>query len=331
MSARIMELDKGYLSGGETWHRDPKYVTVGDRPVTTEEAAKVVDFDIRKAQTYVKSGEVYVPSGSYAIVRTDTAPETVLAPAVGERYVAIGHKQVFNHFVENLMAAYPNLKIVGSGTLENGRTWYVQFVADKFFVGGDESEHQLRLCYHQSFGNTAHCVYVTTVRIVCWNTLRMAAGDAIANKMISRFRHTKGAMAKVNTDLSLMAELKLKLQSHIDEMEMLASKPVTTEDVDAFLKKFLPEPEAKAGETEAPKVSANRWEDAVGTFNRIFVSGQDLSEQVARSRYAVLQAFTDYVDHHSYSRDESDRWTDSQDGMRAQLKSQAAGWLLQQP
>ena len=326
MSARIEALDKGMLSGTSTWHGLPQYELVGNRAVTAAEAETVVDFPIAKVPTYLEMGErdalgQQIKSGAYAIVRTDQRPAVVLAPAVGARYEATPHRQIFNQMTENLLASFPDLKICGTGTLENGRTWWIQMVAAKFFVKGDQSENELRLCYHQSYGKTAHSVYASVVRIVCNNTLRAAESDAVAKQMISRFSHTKSARAKINANLDLMAQLHLGLEKHKELMEELASKPVTAKDVELFLGKFLPEPKSDA------KVSESRHEAAVAAFNAIFVSGQSMDASASRSRYAVLQAYVDYLDHQSYTRDDSDRWFDAQDGVRAATKQEAATYL----
>ena len=76
-----------------------------------------------------------------------------------------------------------------------------------------------------------------------------------------------------------------------------------------------------------PDAVRTHLEAAVTAFNTIFVSGQSMDASASRSRYAVLNAFTDYVDHASYSRDDADRWFDSQDGARAELKQEALAYL----
>lgn len=320
MSANIFELDKGKLSGTETWHGLPQYELVGDRPVTIEEAAPVVDFPIEKRPTFLAEG---TKTGAYAIVRTDTPEPTVLAPAVGSRYVATPHLHIFNQMTENLLASFPELKICGTGTLNNGAAWWIQFLAASYYVPGDTSKQELRLCYSQEYGKSAHKVFCTTVRIVCNNTLRAAQASSAAAGMIRRFAHTRSAKTKINANLDAMAELHLGLQRHQELMAELTSHQVTGKQVEEFLSRFIPEPESDA------TVSESRHDTAVAAFNTIFVSGQHMDPKVARSRYAVLQAFTDYVDHNSYSRSDAERWVDSLDGARATLKEQARDYLLE--
>lgn len=329
MAHQITEIDKGFLTGDSTWHNRPEYILVGNRAVNVDEATQVVDFDVDKIPTFVVdvNGNP-LESGSFAVVRQAVNPDgskktVVLAPSVGARYAATPHRDIFNTLNENVLAAYP-VKICGTGTLSGGATWWIQIVAEQYFIRGDQSPNELRLCYTQTYGTTAHTVFVTSTRIVCDNTRRMALAEAAANRMITKHRHTRGAAMKVNADMDAFAQLHLAVESDIEQMETLVAKPLTSVFVGEFLDKFLPEPGEEAS-TRATNVITKAREDLLNAFER----GKDSLEPKAQgSRYALLTAFTDYVDHNSYARSEADRWMDSQGGDRAAMKDEAVDYLL---
>lgn len=324
MSHCIESNDLGFLSGNSTWHGLRQYHLVGDRPVTMEEALQTVDFEVQKVPTFIEGNHqgIYLPSESYAVIRRDKDGKiTVLAPAVGTRYVATHHREVLGMIDEFLLASYP-LKICGAGTLNGGATWWTQLVADRYYIRGDASPNELRLSYSHTYGVDAHAIFCTTTRIVCNNTRRAGMADAVARKMMSRHKHTKSAVMKINADMELMAELHLAVQKDKELMEHLAGIQVDHGYIQAFMQEFFPKPHE-----DASSRSKNQWESDSRTVAQIFETGQHLQGAVQTSRYALLNAFTDWADHHSYTRDETDRWADSMNGGRANRKDLALAFL----
>lgn len=323
----IFEDDLGYVAGSSTWHNMAEYKVIGNRPIAYEEVMSTVNtYDIEKVPTFVYDSynESYKPSGSYAVQRRNHEDNKikVLAPSVGDRYVAEHHKTIANMFYENLLAVFPDLKVCGVGTLSSARTWWIQLVAEQYFIRGDESPNELRLSYSHTYGVDAHQIYCTTVRLVCDNTRRMGIADAIAHNMMRKHRHTKSATMKINTDMELMAELHMAVEKDKELMNYLADKPVNEGYVQAFMQEFFPKP----AEDDSTR-SKNQWESDSRKVAEIFQSGQNMSGDVKTSRYALLNAFTDFTDHHSYTRNVADRWFDAQNGKRSLVKDTAIAWL----
>jgi hypothetical protein len=320
MAHMIMENDLGYVSGNSTWHGLPQYNCVGNRPVTMDEAALTVDFEVLKVPTWVTPD---LPSGSYSVIRKDKdGTTTVLAPAVGDRYLATPHSTLYNMFGENLLASFP-LKIAGVGTLSGGATWFIQMVAEEYFIRGDESPNELRLSYSHTYGLDSHRIYCTTVRMVCDNTRKMSIADAIANKMMQTHKHTLNAEFKINASMEMFAQLHLAVQKDKELMEILAGQEVNSGLVSAFMQEFFPKPIEEASTRQK-----NQWEVDSRKVSDIFHSGQSMTGNTRTSKYALLNAYTDWADHHSYSRNDTDRWMDSQTGKRSNMKEMATDWLL---
>lgn len=325
MAHLITDIDVGYLSGNSTWHERPEYILVGDRPVTTEEAIKTVDFDTKKVETYIPTADgTYIPSGAFSIVRMlDTGEMRVLAPAVGARYEATPHRYILDSMVENLLALYPDLRICGAGTLSGGATWWIQVVSNEYYIKGDTSATQQRLSYTQTYGQTAHSVFVTSTRIVCDNTRRMAMGEAASKLMLQKHRHTAGAVTKIEANMDLFAELHLGVKKDQELMGILAGIDAGETAVADFLDEMLPVPEEESSTRSKNKIQAAR-----DTVMEIYEGGQHMEKPVDKSKYALLSAYVDYLDHHSYTRSEESRWLDSMTGDRARMKDVATDYLL---
>ena len=326
MAHCITEHDIGYVTGGKTWHERPQYHVV--EHIDIADAVKCVDYPVKKLHARTQEGHL-IPGGYYA-ARTDTFPPMVLAPNLGERYDILDRRVVLHTFEEFLLANFPDLQIAGVGTLSAGRTFWLQFTAAKYNVKGDESDHELRLSYSETFGLTAHEIYATHVRIVCDNTLRSARNDAAAKGLLEKCRHTAGAELAINMAAENFAELHLGLKKDVQTMEYLAKVPVFPSTVRNFLDEFLPIPADSLPGQPSNKRSVERAKQDRETVLALWENERDsMNPKTAQSRYGLLEAYTDWADHHSYSRSPYDRWLDGLNGDRARDKAEAMNWLLQ--
>lgn len=326
MAHCITEHDLGYVTGGKTWHGRPEYHVV--EHIDIADAVRCVDYPVKKLQARTQEGHP-VPGGYYA-ARTDTFPPMVLAPNLGERYDILDRKVILHTFEEFLLANFPDLKIAGVGTLSSGRTFWIQFKAAKYNVKGDESDHELRLAYSETFGLTAHEIYATHVRIVCDNTLRSARNDAAAKGLLEKCRHTTGAEFAINMATETFAELHLGLKRDVQAMEALTKRPVFPSTLRYFLDEFLPIPaDSLPGEPSNKRSQERAKQDRETVLTLWENERESMNAKTAQSRYGLLEAYTDWADHHSYSRSPYDRWLDGMNGERAARKSEALNWLLQ--
>lgn len=326
MAHNITALDKGYVTGGRTWHGRPEYHVV--ESISLADAFSTVDCPVQKLQARTQEGHP-IPGGNY-IARTDTFPPTVLAPNIGDRYELTDRRQILHTFGEWLLASFPDLAISGVGTLSAGRTFWLQMTAARYNVRGDHSDHELRLCYSETYGATAHEVFCSHLRVVCDNTLQMARGEAIAGRMMAKCRHTKNAEVAINSVAEDFAQLHLGLRRDIKAMEALANMPVFPSTVRAFLDKFVPIPADPLPGQPSNKRSQDRARQDRENVLALWEKERDsMTPKTAQSRYGLLESFTDFQDHLSYSRSPYDRWLDGLNGERANRKAEAMQWLLQ--
>lgn len=307
MAHGITNLDKGFVHG-TTWHGREEYVSVpDDKKITIEDAISCVDYKIDIVPTYTSTDLGNVKTGGYAAVRMDQQPPRVLAPNLGGRFTILPRVDLLNVFSENLLAVFPQLEIAGVGTLDSGAGFWIQLMAEKYGITGDKSPHELRLCYNENLGQTTHQVFCSHIRIECQNTLRAAWGDALARKIFAKHRHTRGAEAKIHATADSFAELHLHLERERTELEALAAVPVKDEaEKLALLNSLIPIP--AEDDDEASTRSRNAAKKAQEQWLAVFEEQRESMEAAtAWSYYGALQAFTNYADHHSDTRNEYDR------------------------
>ena len=322
----IAGLDAGILEGNEpTWHGMPEYRLVGDEPIKMSDVEKLVDYDVRVVPMYIDDNGTYKQvDNSRAVCRVK--PDGTLYPlcrAVGRRFEAPPRKQILHAFDEGLLAKFSGLKISGAGTLGGGQTFFMQLRVEDYNIKGDQSDHQLRLSYTDSYGE-AMKVFCTGIRIVCQNTLRYGMLDAKAQDMLAKIRHTSGAVGAVEAKMELFAQIHLGLMDEVAELERLTKIDADGKYVDAFVQNMFPMPD----EPEKHVVTVNRVNAARDKTVELFErSAETMDQSIATSRYALLQAFTDVVDHHVYYRSPGRRWQESLDGIGAHAKNAALQYL----
>ena len=307
MSHGITTLDKGFVHG-QTWHGREEYAVVpDDKPITIEDAVSCIDYKIDVVPTFTSTELGNVPTGGFCAVRMDQVPPRVLAPNLGGRFTILDRKSLLAVFQENLLAEFPQLCIAGVGTLDAGAGFWLQLMAEKYTIAGDRSPHELRLCYAENLGETTHQVFCSHVRIECQNTLRAAWGDALARRIFAKHRHTRGAEAKVHATADSFAELHLHLERERTELEALAAIPVKDEAAKlAVLDHLIPLP--KEDDKTVSTRARNAAVKARDAFQEVFeTQTASMDTATAYSYYGMLQAFTNYADHESATRNAYDR------------------------
>lgn len=296
MSHMIMEDDMGVVGFvekyGGTWHGLDQYEE-RDGPVPVSKVKQTFGFDLEKEPLYhrkdVEGFGSFEEVDGWCITRKDT--EKVVVPMVGSRFHVMSHGEMFRHVEQGLLVQYPELEIESVGTLENGATAFVNLYLGKLNIHGDQSDNISRMMFYNPLGKGAYALGVHTVRIVCNNTLRMAEAESTANATLHKIRHTQSAGAKINAALVDLAQVKLGLQSFEDRMTEFTVQAMNSQKVDEFLNEFIPVTDdlGQAGQTRRK----NQQESIRANFEE--AEGLDVS--VSRSKYAMVQAVTKYLDH----------------------------------
>jgi hypothetical protein len=179
--------------------------------------------------------------------------------------------------------------------------------------------------YANPLGKGSYVACAHTTRVVCANTLRMAEAQGIANDSLKKFRHTSSVSQKINDHMVDMAELKLQLKRHEEKMNFLVDCSMNTAAVDSFLNKMFPAVNSdKDGRSKTIALNSK------AAILNIFEGAQVQTLTTPFTKYGMLQAFTDWVDHEKTSRNSDIGATtfDGLFGIRADKKDQFLEQLM---
>jgi phage/plasmid-like protein (TIGR03299 family) len=289
MAHGIMELD-GLMVGfvelyGNAWHNHPN-CKHKDGAVTIDEARAIFGY----------------------------APE--LVPLIIQELLA---------WLESGILLPYQVSLESVGTLLNGQKAFVNIILNEHVVPGDNSKTVTRLMYSNSFGGDSLQGCAHTTRIVCNNTLRVAVAQGAANNTLRKFRHTKNASLKIEEHMVELTELVATIREHHEKIDMLATMPMSVEQVRSFIDALVPVPvEEGRGKTRR----TNQQEAIL----KIFEEKDDLQGKIAKTRYAMLQAVTDWADHDSSVRngdDQGGRFWDGIWGGKDEFKQEALKQILE--
>lgn len=325
MSHGIMEHDRGFVFG-TTWHNLPQYVQL-ERAVLLSEAEFCFDYELEKVSlTWKDASGNEIDTGCFGLIRKDTNTFLTYGSAIGGRFTVESNLEMLNRINEHILTKYPDLIIESVGTLFNGQTSFLSLKVDTHQIKGDKSPTVTNLLYCNPLGKGSYLAYAHSTRVVCNNTLNMSKAQGKANQSFRKFSHTKNAGKKIVDHMIDLSETFLGIQEHKEAMNYLAGIKVEQADIDKFYEEFFPinEETKKRGITVANK--------ARDEFYSIFDSqSESMEDSIAHSKYGLLQAYTDYIDHptstHKGTDEASIRW-DSITGVRASKKEKALSYLL---
>jgi len=292
-----------------------------------------MDYGIRKVAVVLQGTDIAVP-GSFALVRTDVGEDgqpvqTIVYPSVGERYTVIQNSEFLAWVEAGILVPY-NVSIESVGTLLNGQKAFVNIILNEHTVPGDAGPTVTRLMYSNSFGLESYQACVHTTRIVCNNTLRISLAQGATNKTLRKFRHTKNAAAKIEEHLVELADVIASAREHHEQMDVLATIRVTTEQVAAVMDTLFPIEKDEHGTVVEGRGTTRRTNQREAIL-KIFEDCDNLQGKIARTRYSLLQAITDWADHESSVRNGDDpmgRFWDGIWGTKDKFKQAALEAIL---
>jgi phage/plasmid-like protein (TIGR03299 family) len=297
-------------SDGTPWHGLGQALEDG----TSLDAWRVaagMDWKIKRGivryNTSVDGDQLELPE-QHVLFRSDTkAPLGV----VSKRYQVVQPGEVVEFFRD--IARAGGLELSAAGTIYDGKRFWATAkigeaaptsVADK--IGG------YILISTSADGSLATEVRRTTVRTVCKNTLAMALGDK--------------------------ASVRVTHRSTFDPDQVKDFMGLNTAAWDAFRHNVVKLANVTLLEEEAGVITANvlggaeKVRETAG-FKKVLslFSGEGMGAQmdgVMGTRWGLLNAFTEYADHHARARSDENRFVSSQWGAGADLKQRALSALM---
>lgn len=226
----------------------------------------------------------------YATARTHPKTgRTQVLSVVGRDYTVVqneDHCELLNLLVDEGGAHFET-----AGSLRGGRETFVTMKLPKTVTIAGTDDIELYLAAMSSHdGTTAWRVIVTPIRIVCANTQRMALRSARATYAI---RHTKSAVSKIaeaRAALGIVWNYSDAFQTAAEQLIQDTLTEAAFQDVIDHLWPYDPDDEGKRAETNRVRRTT--------ALHQLFTDA-DTNKAIRGTRWAGLQAITEYLDHYA--------------------------------
>lgn len=276
----------------DAWHKLGQRC---DSAATWERAMELagLNWQVVKTQNYARNpqGKV-IPVSSFSVFRDTDGAE--LAANVGEGFTLKQNRECFQ-FVDDLLQANGGAHYDSAGALGNGATiWCAVRVprADIVVNGEDKSESYLVFTTAHD-GSMAHAAALSSVRVVCRNTLRQALST---NTGILRIKHTKNANARFEDAKRTMDGVVMDAKKLQAKLQMLATRRITRESLTAVMDRLFPKPTDKDQNT-------TRRENILTEVLALYESNdRNAFPAIRGTAYNLLNAVTEYTDHYRTAR-----------------------------
>ena len=297
---------------GETpWHDLGQELKEG---ASIEEWQKAAGMDWTVNSSPVKfdaEGNDQIYSGQNVLYRSDThLPLSV----VSNRYKAVQPVEVLEFFRD--LIDENGFKINTAGTLRGGKRMWALAETGKFgeVCKGDGVGGFLLLSTScdRTLATTAR---FTTVRVVCNNTLTMAVNDksnCVSFSHIQQFDHEK-VKEKLGTAVASFG-------SFMDMAKVLQKQKLRQAQAQQFVADLI----TPLNQVKDSPIEENR---AYKKIMALFDSEAKGQELVGYSKWGMLNAVTEYVDHHNPSRNNDARLDSAWFGTGDRLKNRAIALL----
>lgn len=282
--------------GAIPWHQEG--VNLGEQNVdgATMQQAAGLDWTVGLAQLHLPDGRP-VP-GQFAPVCSDGE---IIPAAVGGKYTPVQNAQLFETM--EAMRGRGEVRFHTAGSLlERRRVWALAQVAGAIEVRRREGDRDVSAPYilgTSSHDGSANVTFaLTTVRVVCWNTLNAALGEVRGKADTFTARHTASVLGRLEDAAEVLGLAVAATERMAGTLQGLANAPMARPAFVRLCAQLLSgedNPE-KAAEViaKAEGRSAALYERKGGELLRLFESGRGNRGNCALD---ALNAVTEYVDY----------------------------------
>lgn len=266
--------------------------------VTTEEAIRYADLDwsvhkYQVAAVHTEGGQKMsvsdVDQRAFVTVRMDSPRDTSgpkVLGAVGAGYNVIQNREAFN-FLDSIAG---ELKYETCGALNGGaRVWLLASLRDtpEIEVGGKDPIHPYLLLSNTHDGSSALRAMLTTIRVVCSNTLGAALTQGRGEGVT--IRHTMSAHAKLELAKDVLGLTRTQLTEWQTKADTYAATPIKVAEWLALPKLLIPSKDA-----DVPARTRNQRAELSGLMD----SGTGNDAPFMRGTvWAAMNAVTEFTSH----------------------------------
>lgn len=251
----------------------------------------------------------YQINDQHVLYRSDTKLDFGV---VSNRYKIVQPDEVIE-FYRDLTATY-GFEMETAGCLDGGkRIWALARTGSTMRIKGqDQVDGYLLLAtsYDRSIATRAS---FTTVRVVCNNTLSMAYRSMADFVSVRHSAHFDSK--RVKEDLNIYESNFDILE---DDIRMLADVKIKQSEATKFLMELM------AGTRDIDKLSTRKANQVAAVYNLFDGKGQGSELTSAKNTYwGLVNAVTEYVDHHSGAHNANNRLRDAWFGRGEKMKNDA--------
>lgn len=300
--------------GDVPWHGLGQALTA-DADIETWRREAGMDWTIRRAELLYKyeraSEGVLVVPGQKLLHRSDTHEALGIVSA---QYQVVQPGEVLEFFRD--LVADQGFKLETAGTLFGGkRFWALARAAEGEVVPGDAVGGYLLLS-SSADGSTATTAMPTTVRVVCNNTLSMALSGNVSSRVIRVSHRQRFDADRLKDEMGLVRE---GFTEFLDAARVLSKVRVGASRAEALVTSLL------GGDNES-KRKPRGLDIILGLFEGAGM-GSSLHGS-AGTAWGLLNAVTEYVDHHATATTTDHRLDRAWFGSGADMKLRLADNLL---
>lgn len=287
---------------GLPWHKLGQNVVEAQ---TWQQAAQLAHLDYTVSKHQLNSPLTGSLIDAYGIFRDDNKN---FLGTVGNVYEPIQISQAFD-FVDTLLEAEKGAHYESAGALGDGeRFWVLARVPYTIQIAGTDDKHEAFMLFESSHdGTMSATAKLTTVRVVCQNTLTQALnGSGMASVKI---RHSSSGSAKLEAAKKMLTGVQQTVESLGEKLNTLARRK-TTKEINLKIMESL---------FGADWRDSSRKQNQIKEIAQLYSSNDhDAIPQIKGTAYNLLNAITEYTDHYKGVRITSGRAELTEQQVRAE-------------
>lgn len=230
---------------------------------------------------------------------------------VSQRYKVVQPREVL-HFYQDLVHA-GGFELETAGSLKGGRKlWALAKTGQDLNLRGGDKVKSYLLLATSCDGTLCTTAQFTSLRVVCNNTLQIALRDHSGAIKVPHSTNFDPASVKDALGLGLS-----QWDGFKQHAKALSQRPVSSTEAIRFFSELLSLPDTPDGTIVLPR--------PLQRMHELFMGGGMGSELVSsrHTAWGLVNAVTEYVDHHRRARSQDYRLDSAWFGLGAQLKNQA--------
>lgn len=257
---------------------------------------------------YLTSDSAEVYPDAKVLFRSDTGDGLSV---VSNRYQVVQPREVLEFYRD--LVDLGGFELETAGVLKGGRKlWALARTGDEAMLNGNDLVKGYLLLATACDGTLATTAQFTSVRVVCNNTLQMATGDSTGAIKVAH--STKFDADAVKRQLGLGAST---WDRFIADMHRLSQREVHPFEARRYLVEVLGDPDYRFHQQPNQKAIDHVWSLYIGNgMGAHLKSANDTA-------WGLLNAITQWVDHHKRARTPDNRLDSAWFGVGATIKQKA--------